>query len=118
MERLYSHKFCMLLEKMHHEKSFSQHLNIVLFSSALTLRHTIPYSEYESILKPDSVVNVAVVMQDMLTRERVLDAHEFSVSTAQITIQVTQHPTSSTFQLTKYHELMIFSSFCSLLFPL
>ncbi|XP_037540307.1 protein-glutamine gamma-glutamyltransferase 5 [Nematolebias whitei] len=55
---------------------------------ALTLRHTIPYSEYESTLKPDSVVNVAVVMQDLMTRERVLGAHEFSVSTAQITIQI------------------------------
>ncbi|XP_054602147.2 protein-glutamine gamma-glutamyltransferase 5 [Nothobranchius furzeri] len=54
----------------------------------LTLHHTILYSEYESILKLDSLVNVGVVLQDMRTNERVLDAHEFNMSTPQITVQV------------------------------
>ncbi|KAM4562554.1 protein-glutamine gamma-glutamyltransferase 5-like [Odontesthes bonariensis] len=54
----------------------------------LTLHHTISYSKYESILAGDDIVNVAVVIKDMMTKERVLAAEEFSISAAHLTIEI------------------------------
>ncbi|XP_076597691.1 protein-glutamine gamma-glutamyltransferase 2-like [Chaetodon auriga] len=54
----------------------------------LKLRHTIPPSEYESILVGDDIVNVAVVIKDVRTKERVLAAQEFSIRSPQITIEI------------------------------
>ncbi|KAM8754192.1 protein-glutamine gamma-glutamyltransferase E-like [Acanthopagrus schlegelii] len=54
----------------------------------LKLRHTIPSSEHESVLAGDDVVNVAVVVKDVRTKERVLDAQEFSMSSPQITVEI------------------------------
>ncbi|XP_041858874.1 protein-glutamine gamma-glutamyltransferase 5-like isoform X2 [Melanotaenia boesemani] len=54
----------------------------------LTLHHIITYSEYEFILAGDGMVNVAVVIKDTRTGERVLAAQEFSISTPLITIEI------------------------------
>ncbi|XP_069550242.1 protein-glutamine gamma-glutamyltransferase 5-like [Brachyistius frenatus] len=54
----------------------------------LTLHHTIPHSEYESVLAGDDIVNVAVVIKDVRTKERVLAAQEFSISPPPITIEI------------------------------
>ncbi|XP_073326324.1 protein-glutamine gamma-glutamyltransferase 5-like [Pagrus major] len=54
----------------------------------LKLHHTIPSSEHESVLADDDIVNVAVVIKDVNTKERVLDAQEFSMSSPQITIEI------------------------------
>nr|XP_043906943.1 protein-glutamine gamma-glutamyltransferase E-like [Solea senegalensis] len=54
----------------------------------LTLRHTIPPSEYESFVSSDDIVNVAVVMKDMVTEERVLETLEFNMTSPKITIEV------------------------------
>ncbi|CAB1417615.1 unnamed protein product [Pleuronectes platessa] len=55
--------------------------------SALTLQHTIPASEYESVLAADGIVNIAVVIKDVRTKERVLDSQEFNISSPQISIE-------------------------------
>ncbi|XP_058499984.1 protein-glutamine gamma-glutamyltransferase 5-like isoform X1 [Solea solea] len=57
-------------------------------SEVLTLRHTIPPSEYESFLSSNDIVNVAVVMKDMMTEERVLETLEFNMTSPKITIEV------------------------------
>ncbi|KAM6930115.1 protein-glutamine gamma-glutamyltransferase 5-like [Lycodopsis pacificus] len=54
----------------------------------LTLRHSIPPSEYESVLAGDDIVNVAVVINDVRTEERFLATQEFSMSSPQITIEI------------------------------
>ncbi|MED6245183.1 hypothetical protein ATANTOWER_032679, partial [Ataeniobius toweri] len=54
----------------------------------LTLHHNIPYSDYESILAVDSVVNAAVVMQDSMTNESILSAQEFCMSCLPITLEI------------------------------
>ncbi|XP_056279638.1 protein-glutamine gamma-glutamyltransferase 5-like [Pseudoliparis swirei] len=54
----------------------------------LTLHQTIPPSAYESILAGDDIVNVAVVIKDERTRERVLAVQEFNMSSPQITIEI------------------------------
>ncbi|KAK2851064.1 hypothetical protein Q5P01_007340 [Channa striata] len=54
----------------------------------LTLRHTIFTSEHEPFLAGDDIVNLAVVIKDTQTEERVLAAQEFNVSSPQITIEI------------------------------
>ncbi|KAG8002897.1 Protein-glutamine gamma-glutamyltransferase 2 [Nibea albiflora] len=55
---------------------------------ALTLQHTILPSQYESVLAGDDIVNVAVVIKDASTKERVLAAQEFSISSPKISIEI------------------------------
>ncbi|KAM9351055.1 protein-glutamine gamma-glutamyltransferase 2-like [Symphorus nematophorus] len=57
-------------------------------NEVLKLYHTIRPSEYESVIAGEDIVNVAVVVKDMWTKERVLAAQEFSMSSPQITIEV------------------------------
>ncbi|XP_070694981.1 protein-glutamine gamma-glutamyltransferase 2-like [Pempheris klunzingeri] len=54
----------------------------------LRLHHTIAPSEYECVLAGDDIVNVAVVLKDMMTKERVLATQEFNISPPQLTIEV------------------------------
>ncbi|XP_028266555.1 protein-glutamine gamma-glutamyltransferase 5-like [Parambassis ranga] len=54
----------------------------------LTLHHAIAYSEYESVLAGDDIMNVAVVIKDVRTTERFLAAQEFSISPPEITIEI------------------------------
>uniref|UniRef100_A0A3B4ZQM6 Protein-glutamine gamma-glutamyltransferase 5-like n=1 Tax=Stegastes partitus TaxID=144197 RepID=A0A3B4ZQM6_9TELE len=54
----------------------------------LTLHHIIPHCDYESVLAGEDIVNVAVVIKDMRTKERVLAAQEFSISSPWITIEI------------------------------
>lgn len=63
----------------------------VTFSAVLTLQHTIAPSEYESVLADDDIVNLAVVIKDIQTEERVLATQEFNISSSQINIKVKQH---------------------------
>lgn len=62
--------------------------------AVLQLYHTIHPSEYEPVLEGDDIVNVAVVIKDTWSKERVLAMQEFSISSAQITIEVQQHSLS------------------------
>ena len=73
--------FACLIKPLENVHSFT-------FSAALTLQHTIPASEYESVLAADGIVNIAVVIKDVRTKERVLDSQEFNISSAQISIEV------------------------------
>lgn len=63
-------------------------------SPVTTLNHTISHFKYQSFLAGDDIVNLAVVLKDMRTKETFLAAEEFSISPPQITIQVQQHPPS------------------------
>ncbi|XP_015252084.1 PREDICTED: protein-glutamine gamma-glutamyltransferase 5-like [Cyprinodon variegatus] len=54
----------------------------------LTLYHTLHYSDYESTLAADSVVNAAVVLQDPRTNESILSAQEFSMSCVPIEMEI------------------------------
>ncbi|XP_071767269.2 protein-glutamine gamma-glutamyltransferase 2-like [Centroberyx gerrardi] len=54
----------------------------------LTLHHAIPPSEYESVLAGEDIVNVAVVIKDVRTKERVLATEEFNIISPQITIEL------------------------------
>ncbi|KAI3357171.1 hypothetical protein L3Q82_015628 [Scortum barcoo] len=54
----------------------------------LKRHHTIPPSVYESALVGDDIVNLAVVIKDVRTKERVLATEEFSLSSPQITIEI------------------------------
>lgn len=58
------------------------------FLAVLTLRHSISPSEYEPVLAGDDIVNLAVVIKDIRTEERVLATQEFNISSSQITIKV------------------------------
>lgn len=75
---------------------------LFMFSAVLKRYHTIPPSEYESA--GDDIVNVAVVIKDVRTEERVLAAQEFSLSSPQITIEVQRHPASLSLPLTEYYD--------------
>lgn len=83
------------------------------FSAVLKLHHTILPSEYESVLAGDDIVNVAVVIKDVMTKERVLAAQEISMSAPPITIQVGQHPASSLISsqsaTNKFYNVVVFS---------
>lgn len=70
--------------------------------AALKLRHSIPASAYESVLAGDDIVNVAAVIEDVATKERVLSSQEFSLSSPQITIEV--KPNSSPNELIQIGE--------------
>ncbi|KAJ8400572.1 hypothetical protein AAFF_G00393410 [Aldrovandia affinis] len=52
------------------------------------ITHQIPHSSYEQMLLGDSLVNLAVVMQDLGSHERVLATEEFNIPNPQISIQV------------------------------
>lgn len=52
------------------------------------MRHTIPLSEYESAVAADGIVNLAVVMKDTVTEERVLEIQEFNLSSPKIDVEV------------------------------
>lgn len=54
----------------------------------LKLHHVIPHSHYEPVLDGDHIVNVAVVIKDLKTKERVLAAQEFNMNPPQISIQI------------------------------
>uniref|UniRef100_A0A3Q2WRS7 Transglutaminase 2 n=1 Tax=Haplochromis burtoni TaxID=8153 RepID=A0A3Q2WRS7_HAPBU len=56
--------------------------------SVTTLNHTISHFKYQSFLAGDDIVNLAVVLKDMRTKETFLAAEEFSISPPQITIQI------------------------------
>lgn len=90
-----------------------------ILSAVLKLYHTIPSSEYESVLAADDIVNLAVVIKDVRTTERVLATQEFSLCSPQITIEVEPHPASLSFNSQSItHKLCSVSffslSFCSL----
>ncbi|CDQ74614.1 unnamed protein product [Oncorhynchus mykiss] len=54
----------------------------------LSVHHQIPYSEYENMLVGEGLLNVAVVIKDELTEERVLASEEFNIIAPQISIEV------------------------------
>ncbi|KAM4610653.1 protein-glutamine gamma-glutamyltransferase 2-like [Polymixia lowei] len=54
----------------------------------LTLQHVISPVEYESMLVVKDIVNMAVVIKDVRTKERVLAAEEFNITSPQISIEV------------------------------
>lgn len=72
--------------------------------AVLKLCHTIPYFEYESALAGDDIVNVAVVIKDVRTKERVLAAQEFNLRSPKISIKVELHPASLSLLLTEYYN--------------
>lgn len=65
-----------------------------MLCAVLKLCHTIPYLAYESVLTGDDIVNVAVVIKDVRTKERVLAAQEFNLRSPRISIKVELHPAS------------------------
>lgn len=73
-----------------------------MFSAVLKLNHSISPSEYESVLGVEDIVSVAVVIKDTRTEERFLAAQEFSLSSAEITIEVQWHLASLSLPLTEY----------------
>lgn len=62
------------------------------FSAVLLLHHTILPSEYESVLAANDIVNMAVVIKDVRTKERALAMQEFNLRSLDITIEVQQYP--------------------------
>lgn len=56
--------------------------------AVLQLYHTIPSAQYETVLVGEDVVNIAVVVKDIRTKERFLATQEFSLGTPQITVMV------------------------------
>ncbi|XP_062419229.1 protein-glutamine gamma-glutamyltransferase 5-like [Pungitius pungitius] len=54
----------------------------------LTLHHIIPPAEYEAFLAGEDIVNVAVVIKDKRTEERVLAFQEFNISSPQISVEI------------------------------
>uniref|UniRef100_A0A3B4ALZ0 protein-glutamine gamma-glutamyltransferase n=1 Tax=Periophthalmus magnuspinnatus TaxID=409849 RepID=A0A3B4ALZ0_9GOBI len=54
----------------------------------MTLHHSIPASQYKSLMAHDNIVNAAVVIKDMKTKERVMAAQEFNISSHEINIEV------------------------------
>ncbi|XP_010766080.1 protein-glutamine gamma-glutamyltransferase Z-like [Notothenia coriiceps] len=54
----------------------------------LKLEHSILPSEYESVLADDDIMNVAVVIKDLLTKERFLATQEFNVTSPKITVEI------------------------------
>ncbi|XP_074499061.1 protein-glutamine gamma-glutamyltransferase 5-like isoform X2 [Sebastes fasciatus] len=70
----------------------------------LTLHHTILHSEYESVLASDAIVNVAVVIKDVMTKERFLDTQEINISSPQITIEIEG---GDSIQMKKEHTVQV-----------
>ncbi|XP_029579021.1 protein-glutamine gamma-glutamyltransferase 5 [Salmo trutta] len=56
--------------------------------AVLSVHHQIPYSEYENMLVGEGLLNVAVVIKDERTKERVLASEEFNITAPQISIEV------------------------------
>ncbi|KAK5863160.1 hypothetical protein PBY51_000210 [Eleginops maclovinus] len=54
----------------------------------LELEHSIPLSEYESVLAEDDIVNVAVVIKDVVTDEIFLATQEFNITSPKITVEI------------------------------
>lgn len=54
----------------------------------MQLYHTIPSAQYETVLVGEDIVNIAVVVKDIRTKERFLATQEFSLGTPQITVRV------------------------------
>ncbi|XP_034447635.1 protein-glutamine gamma-glutamyltransferase 5-like [Hippoglossus hippoglossus] len=76
----------------------------ILAHEALTLQHTIPASEYESVLATDGIVNIAVVIKDVRTKERVLDSQEFNISSPQISFEIEG---GDSIQINKEHTVQV-----------
>ncbi|CAN9515839.1 unnamed protein product [Ophioblennius macclurei] len=57
-------------------------------SQVLKLHHVILHSQYEAFLAGDDVINLAVVIKDLKTKERVLAVQEFNMIPPQISIQI------------------------------
>uniref|UniRef100_A0A4W6CMY1 protein-glutamine gamma-glutamyltransferase n=1 Tax=Lates calcarifer TaxID=8187 RepID=A0A4W6CMY1_LATCA len=70
----------------------------------LTLKHTIPPSDYESVMADDDIVNLAVVIKDVRTEERVLDTKDFNISSPQITIEIEG---GDSIQMKKEHTVQV-----------
>ncbi|XP_059190223.1 protein-glutamine gamma-glutamyltransferase 5-like isoform X2 [Centropristis striata] len=71
----------------------------------LTLHHTISLSEYESALAGDDIVNVAVVIKDVRTKERFLAMQEFNIGSPQIDIEIEG---GDTIQMKEQHTAQLF----------
>lgn len=88
-----------------------------MFSAVLKLNHSISPSEYESRLGGEDIVSVAVVIKDTRTEESFLATQEFSLSSAEITVEVQWNlhplPPLSLFTLIPH---MVGSSIMKLLF--
>ncbi|KAG7471968.1 hypothetical protein MATL_G00103580 [Megalops atlanticus] len=72
-----------------HLKTFWElrnHLQIVPWE-VKTIQHRIPHSQYEGELMADNLVNLAVVIEDERTQERVLASEELNITTPQISFQ-------------------------------
>ncbi|KAI9531210.1 hypothetical protein NQZ68_000705 [Dissostichus eleginoides] len=54
----------------------------------LKLEHSILPSEYESVLADDDIMNVAVLIKDVLTKERFLATQEFNITSPKITVEI------------------------------
>lgn len=54
---------------------------------AKVIHHLIDHAQYESLMG-DDLVNLAVVMEDEYTQERVLASEEFNITSPQLSIQV------------------------------
>lgn len=63
-------------------------VSLLLPPPVLKLRHKVPPSAYQSFLAGDDIVNVAAVVKDLATKQRVLATQEFSLSLPQISIEV------------------------------
>lgn len=56
-------------------------------SAAKVLKQQIFPSQYEDVVG-DDLINLAVVLEDMASQERVLASEEFNITSSQLTIQV------------------------------
>ncbi|XP_042348149.1 protein-glutamine gamma-glutamyltransferase 5-like [Plectropomus leopardus] len=71
----------------------------------LKLTHKIPPSAYESVVTGDDIVNLAVVIKDVTTKERVLDMQEFNIKSPQINIEIEG---GDSIQMKKEHTARVF----------
>uniref|UniRef100_A0A3B4UN21 Protein-glutamine gamma-glutamyltransferase 2-like n=1 Tax=Seriola dumerili TaxID=41447 RepID=A0A3B4UN21_SERDU len=72
-----------------HESFWKTHKEVHLMPhDVLKLQHTIPPSEYELAVAGDDIVNLAVVIEDVGTEERVLDSQEFNLTSPEINIEI------------------------------
>lgn len=74
--------------------------------TVLKLYHTIPHLKYESVLAGDDIVNMAVVIKDLRTKERVLAALEFNLRSPSISIKVQLDPASLSSAHTIFDSIM------------
>lgn len=56
--------------------------------AVLQLHHTITSAQYETVLVGEDIVNIAVVIKDVRTKERVMATQEFSLGAPPITVEV------------------------------